>query len=127
AQIDVTEEEKSSLLSEIHHWKTRVQKLLDKFQRVDPEAHNKLVEDHEQLKKAHEELIKAHQELTKAHEELKTSSSQLQEQVQTLQAQVDQQKVDAEKRTASWNKLKGAAAHWKNDSEKKGKQLEELK
>lgn len=39
-------EEKKSLETESASWKTRVQQLLDKYQRVDPETHKKLLEDH---------------------------------------------------------------------------------
>jgi nucleoprotein TPR len=62
SQIEALSEQKAALESDIAGWRARVQQLLDRHQKVDPEEHKKLVDDHasvvNQLKEKQEELEK---------------------------------------------------------------------
>ncbi len=116
AQNAVLTEEKKSLDTEIGTWKSRVQQLLDKYQRVDPETHKKLVEDHAAisavLKERETELEAVKKSLTELQnqfaEEANKKSSELQQEENKIKT------------------LKSQVVHWKAEHQKLTKRLEEL-
>jgi predicted nucleic acid-binding Zn-ribbon protein len=81
------------LESEISTWKARVQQLLDKYQRIDPETHKKLQDDHQsllqQLTDKQVELDTAKQDLTK-FKNIKAQALKIQKKNEELLEQVNQ-------------------------------------
>ena len=49
--------EKKGLKEEIGTWRKRVNELLDRYKRIDPEEHQKLKEERDSLQKSVEELV----------------------------------------------------------------------
>lgn len=90
-------EEKKSLENEINTWKSRVQQLMDKYQRIDPETHKKLQEDlqsiTQQLSDKVAELEASKQDLLKLKSvnaqavKIKKKNEELQEQINQLTQQ----------------------------------------
>ncbi|KAL6076895.1 hypothetical protein QOT17_002590 [Balamuthia mandrillaris] len=104
--------EKQALDEENGRWRARLQQLMDRYQRVDPEKHAKLVADHKTLT---DSLLRAKQEKATIEETLTQRTQQLQEREQKLEVVETKLK-----------KVTQYAQHWKAEAEKGKKEKEAL-
>jgi len=107
------------LQTEITHWKTRLQKLLDQYQRVDPEAHNKLVEEHTTLSNSMNQIQRELEKMQQINMEVQKKVTDLEQQ---LQAKTSEFALLEQKD----KKLRTHCAHWKNECNKVTKQVQEV-
>ena len=56
AQVEVLAGQKEGALADAARWRARVDQLLDRFERIDPEAHRLLRQEHDELLKSHSVL-----------------------------------------------------------------------
>jgi len=98
--------EKASLESENLRWRQRVQQVIDRYQRVDPEQHEKLTQDYQKLQQQLQEYTTTQLEnikiIEKLNEELKQKSDAINKHEtdsKKLQKYIKQQQSEIKKTT----------------------------
>eukprot|EP01135_Chromosphaera_perkinsii_P004953 Nk52_evm20s305 gene=Nk52_evmTU20s305 len=93
---DVLVAEKATLTNETSRWKARVQNLLEKNQKIDPEVHEKLRQDAENAKKMREEAKAEVEKANKALDAMKIEKAELGGKLKTASEELAKAKSEKE-------------------------------